>query len=138
MGSLIQNMSCTIPSPPFDLTLTMGSAPSWPFTLTDDSVDPEAAVDLTDASLWFAVKSLPTSTDAAALIFASTANGKIAITDAESGQFQVDLTESDTAATAGLYAEATFYAYVKVELASGETRVRSGWVTTLPEGIQAP
>lgn len=131
-------MSCNIPTPPFDLTLTIGSAPSWTFTLEDDATGTPAALDITGASLWFAVKAQPTATDAAALIFASTANGKIAITSPTAGEFQVDLSETDTAATATLLAGATYYAYVKVQLASGETRVRSGWVTTFPEGIEAP
>jgi len=131
-------MSCTIPTPPFDLALPIGSAPSWPMTLVDDRTGTDVALDLTGASLWFAVKALPTATDAAALIFASTANGKITITDADAGQFQVDLTEGDTVATSSFVANATYFAYLKVQLSSGETRVRSGWITTFPEGIQAP
>lgn len=131
-------MSCLIPTPPFDITITIGSAPSYAFSLSDDSTGVETSLSLSGAALWFAVKALPTDTDASALIFASTANGKIAITDAAMGEFQVDLTETDTAATATFQAGATYYAYVKVQLASGETRVRSGWATTFPEGVQAP
>ena len=131
-------MSCLVPTPPFDLTLTIGSAPSFTFTVEDDQTGTPVALSLSGAAVWFAVKSLPTQTDAAALIFASTANGKIAITDAAAGEFQVDLSEDDTAETESLLAGATYYAYVKIQLSSGETRVRSGWVTTLPEGVEAP
>lgn len=124
---------------PFELTLPLGSAPSWPFTLEDDS-DPldVVALDLTGAALWFAVKTAPSDADADALIFASTANGKIVITSAADGEAQVNLTASDTAATDALAADCTYYAYLKVQLASGETRVRSGYVHTLPAGITAP
>lgn len=116
----------------------MNSAPSFTFTLVDDQTGVPVALDLTGAALWFAVKALPTDTDANALVFASTANSKIAITDASAGEFQVDLTASDTAETATFLPGATYYSYVKVQLSTGETRVRSGWVTTLPEGIEAP
>jgi len=98
----------------------------------------EEYYDLEGASIWFAVKSLPTDTDANALIFASTANGKIAITDAVNRVFQVDLEKADTQPSDTLKADATYYAYVKVQFASGETRVRSGFVTTIQSGIDAP
>lgn len=130
-------MSC-LPVNPFDLALTLGSAPSWTFTAEDDSTTPYLVVSLVGASIWFAVKAGPTDTDAAALIFASTANGKVVITNAAAGHFQVDLTETDTAPTAALRANATYFAYLKIQLATGETRVRSGWVSTTVEGISAP
>jgi hypothetical protein len=129
-------MSCTIPTPPFDLTLTMNSAPSFPFTLEPESDDD--AFTLAGASAWFAIKALPTDIDANALVFASTANGKIAITDAAARELQVDLTADDTAVTATFLPGATYFTYVKIQLATGETRVRSGWTTTLPGGIDAP
>lgn len=129
-------MSCTIPTPPFDLTLTMNSAPSFPFTLEPESEDDTFT--LAGASIWYAIKALPTDTDANALVFASTANGKIAITDAAAREFQVDLTAEDTEVTETFLPGATYYSYVKIQLASGETRVRSGWTTTLPAGIDAP
>ncbi len=131
-------MSCQIPTPPYDITLTLGSAPSWAFTLEDDATGTPVSLDIAGASIWFAIKTQPTDTDAAALVFASTIDGNIAITDAAAGEFQVDLSEGDTAPTTSLVAGATYYSYVKIQLASGETRVRSGWVTTLPEGIEAP
>jgi hypothetical protein len=118
------------------MTLTMNSAPSFAFSLEPEP--DEATFTLAGAALWFAIKALPTDTDANALVFASTANGKITITDAASREFQVDLTAADTAPTASFMAGATYYTYVKVQLASGETRVRSGWTTTLPGGIDAP
>jgi len=129
-------MSCTVPTPPFDLTLTMNSAPSFAFSLEPEPDD--ATFTLSGASLWFAIKANPTDTDGNALVFASTANGKITITDAASREFQVDLDADDTAPTATFLAGATYYSYVKVELASGETRVRSGWTTTVNGGIDAP
>jgi len=131
-------MSCTIPASPFDLTLNMGSAPSWPFTATDDSTDPEEALSLASAAIWFAVKAAATDADADALIFASTANGKVVITSAADGEFQVTLDEDDTAATASFYAGQRYPAFIKFQLSTGETRVKSGWVTTLVEGIEAP
>lgn len=129
-------MASSIPTPPFDLTLTINSAPSWPFTLEPEP--DEATFTLAGAAVWFAIKALPTDTDASALVFASTANGKIAITDAANREFQVDLTSEDTAQTASLLPGATYYTYVKFQLASGETRVRSGWTTTVYGGIDAP
>jgi len=129
-------MSCVIPTPPFDLTLTMNSAPSWPFTLEPEPDD--ATFTLAGASLWFAIKALPTDTDASALVFASTANGKLTITDAAAREFQVDLTAADTAQTATFLPGATYCTYVKIQLATGETRVRSGWTTTVNGGIDAP
>jgi hypothetical protein len=60
------------------------------------------------------------------------------ITSAADGEAQVNLTESDTAATDDLAVDRTYYAYLKVQLASGETRVRSGYVHTLVGGIEAP
>ena len=131
-------MSCTLPTPPFDIAITIGSAPSYAFTLSDDATGTQVDLNLSGASLWFAVKSLPTDSDASALIFASTQNGIIAITDASAGEFQVDLSETDTAATATFSAGNVYYAYVKVQLGSGETRVRSGMATMFPEGVQAP
>lgn len=134
-------MSCAIPSCAFDLTLPLGSAPSWPFTVEDDTLDPVgplASPGLAGASLWFAVKTNPTDADADALIFASTGDGTIVITDAAACEAQVDLTEAMTEETDDLLPERTYYAYLKVQLASGETRVRSGWVTTVNGGIEAP
>lgn len=129
-------MSYPIPTAPFDLTLTLNTAPSWPMAL--DLEPGEEYYDLEGASIWFAVKALPTDTDGNALIFASTANSKIAITDAVNREFQVDLLKADTQPSATLLAGATYYAYVKVQLASGETRVCSGMVTTVQSGIDAP
>lgn len=129
-------MSCVIPTPPFDLTLTMNSAPSFAFSLEPEP--DEAVFTLAGASIWFAIKALPTDTDANALVFASTANGKVAITDAANREFQVDLTAEDTEQTATFLPGATYYSYVKVQLATGETRVRSGWTTTVNGGIEAP
>jgi Tfp pilus assembly protein PilV len=131
-------MSCIIPSQPYDITLTLNTAPSWPFTAEDDSVSPIVALDLTGASIWMAIKASPTTSDANAAIFASTANSKIAITDAEAGQFQVDLTTADTAESASLLPNARYFAFIKILLASGESRVRTGWVETLYEGVEAP
>lgn len=131
-------MPC-LPVTPFELVLPLGSAPSWVFTAEDDSAGvPYTPVSLVGAAIWFAVKADPTDVDGSALIFASTANSKIAITDAAAGKFQVDLSETDTAQTATLRPGATYFAYVKIQLASGETRVRSGWVTTTYAGIDAP
>lgn len=129
-------MSCTVPTPPFDLTLTMNSAPSFAFTLEPDSEDDTFS--LSGAAIWFAIKANPTDTDANALVFASTANDKITITSADNREFQVDLDSDDTAVSATFLAGATYYSYVKIQLASGETRVRSGWTTTVNGGIDAP
>jgi hypothetical protein len=129
-------MPCTIPTFPFDLTITLNSAPSFAFSLEPDPG--EASFTLAGASIWFAVKADPTDTDAEALIFASTSAGGVTITDASAREFQVDLTAEDTAPTATLLAGATYYAYVKVRFASGETRVRSGWATAVSGGIDAP
>ncbi len=131
-------MSCIIPSQPFDITLTLNTAPSWPFTVEDDTVSPVVALDLTDAAIWMAIKSAPTTSDANAAIFASTSNGKIVITDAAAGEFQVDLTTSDTVESAALLPNVRYFAFIKIVLGSGESRVRTGWVETLYEGVQAP
>ena len=114
----------------------MNSAPSFAFSLEPEP--DEATFTLAGAALWFAIKALPTDTDANALVFASTINGKITITDASAREFQVDLDATDTEVTANFLPGATYYTYVKVQLATGETRVRSGWTTTVNGGIDAP
>ena len=117
--------------------LTLNTAPSWPFTAEDDSVSPIVPLTLSGASIWMAIKAQQTTLDANAVIFASTANGKIAITDAAAGEFQVDLTTSDTAESASLLPNVRYFAFIKIVLASGESRVRTGWIETLYEGIEA-
>lgn len=134
-------MGCILPSSPFDLTLPLGSAPSIPFEVLDDTKEPPEPLEspgLAGAALWFAVKTNPTDADVDALIFASTVNGKISITDPDACEAQIDLTENDTEPTTDLLPNRTYYAFMKVQLSSGETRVRSGWVTTLDAGIEAP
>lgn len=101
-------------------------------------MSPMVALPLDNASIWMAIKAAQTTSDANAAIFASTANGKIVITDAAAGKFQVDLTTTDTAESASLLPNVRYFAFIKVVLASGESRVRTGWVETLYEGIEAP
>lgn len=123
---------------PFELPLTLGTAPSWPLTLSDDSTTPATALDLTGASLWFAAKAAPTDPDSAAVIFASTATGEITLTAPAAGQAQIDLTAAQTAESATLLPDRTYYAYLKVQLATGEIRTRSGWLATTAAGIETP
>jgi hypothetical protein len=120
---------------PFELSLAVGSAPSFTFTLEDDAVNPYVPVDLSGASLWFSVKEASDDADAEALILVSTVAGGIAILDATGGEGQIDLTE---AMTATLSPGKTYFAFLKVQLASGETRVKPGFVKAQAEGVQAP
>lgn len=129
---------CNQSATPFELSLPLGTAPSWPLTLTDDSVVPAVALDLTGAALWFAAKTAPTDADSAAVIFASTATGEITLTAPASGQAQIDLTEAQTTQSATLLPDRTYFAYLKVQLATGEIRTHSGWLSTTPAGIEAP
>lgn len=126
---------------PFELTLPLGSAPQWPFELSDPNEelpDPDADEPILLSAFWFAVKSAPTDADADALIFASTANGKGVITDAANWHGQVNLTAADSSETDTLLPDRTYYAFYKAQFSTGETRVRAGYVHTLPGGIEAP
>ena len=136
-------MSCSSSSSfgritPYGLSLVLGTAPSWPITLTDEIDGVSTALDITGAAMWFAVKEDATDADADALIFASSTLGSIVITDATAGEAQIDLTQDDTAETDDLLPYKRYFSYFRIQLSSGEIRELNGIVNTLAGGIEAP
>lgn len=110
-------MSCALPD--LDLTLPVGTSPSWPVTI----VDPESGstpVDITAATAVFTVKATPYDDNDDAIFQLTTGDSEILIIDAAAGQMQIDNTVSKSELlTAGRW----YFWYFVVTLGSGEIRL---------------
>jgi len=105
--------------PDLDLSLAVGSSPSWSIAI----IDPEnsnTAVNITGASFSFLVKQSPTDDDDDSIFILSSENGGVIITTALSGFAQIDNNAEDSAL---LEVGRWYYWYLRIELASGETRL---------------
>lgn len=121
------------PANAFAFELALSSAPSIPFTFTEDDGE---AVSLTGATLWFMIKGDDNDADADALVTLSTALGTITITDAAAGEGQLDFPAASLVETAALKAR-PYPAFLKLKLATGEIRTFGGQVAITPAGITA-
>jgi hypothetical protein len=112
-------VSCCCQLPDLNLTLPVGTAPSW----TNVLINPETAdsrVDITDGEFEFLVKESPSDADADAVFTLTTDGGEIVITDAEDGEYQIDNTVDKSGL---LEAGRWYYWYLRVTLPSEGPRL---------------
>lgn len=117
----------------FSFEVALSSAPSIPFTFTEDD---GTAVSLSGATLWFMIKGDDNDADADALVSLSTTAGSITITDAAAGEGQLDFPAVSLVETAALKAR-VYPAWLKLKLSTGEIRTYGGQAVLTPAGITA-
>lgn len=98
-----------------DLSMDRGDDKTWQFTVTLDNV----AVDITGANFRFMAKTRVSDADVDAVIEATTANAKCAITDAANGVMEVRLDPSDTT---GILETVRLYYDLQMTESGGEVR----------------
>lgn len=112
-------MGCCSTLPDLNLTLPVGTAPSW----TNVLINPEEAnsrVNIEDASFEMLVKESPSDDDEDAVYTLTSDAGEIVITDAAQGEYQIDNTAAKSAL---LEAGRWYYWLLRVTLSTGEIRL---------------
>ncbi len=110
------------------LTMDRGDHKTWEFTVTLD----EVALDITDAVFRFMAKTNVNDDDNIAVVTATTANGKCAITVALTGKMEVRLAPTDTSAIA---ATKRLYYDLQMEQAGGQVRTVARGLLTVEADV---